>query len=630
MLEKPVRELSLVLATVACTTGLLALLLIAFTPFSKIALLLALLGNFLAIAAAAALIIWYLKAFPSPSKHKKAKPLFERLVYEVSKMFRGYHPAEKLTKLIERELEDGLPRALIFLHPTAYSRFYAVLFLVSLAALMPAGVILLILLRNPLFIAFLLSPLIMVVIPLVEVQIRASSRRSDVEEELPFFLVLAASLQAAGLSLYTSFERLLLWRILPRMRREALMVKRDFDLFSHDPLSALENVANVHPNENFKGILLGYTSVLRSGGDVLLYLNSKVSELLKALSERWRRYAESASTLGEVTIALFLMFPSLLVAMAIAFASSLSLLLLKIYLAAILPLLTLLIAGFIHAYQPKFYDSYDVQRVALYAVFAAVIFALASRYIIPQIHLWLTLTLLILTIPIATEYLRERFEITKTEKALPYFLRDITEMMKIGYDIVQALILLPERRSYNKVFDRLLMHVSQQLELHTPFSTMAKLLRVRSWLCRYVFAVLSEIVDSGGGTPQTLESLTDFVTAVCQEKARVKSTTRVYAILGYIAPAFLVGVMVFMFSILTPSMAAITTLPGAAPVAMPQLLPFEQAVLQQLSFLGQLVVLATALAIGVLIAKITDFSVFALHHAVITLTVVLVAFLVVS
>jgi hypothetical protein len=97
-------------------------------------------------------------------------------------------------------------------------------------------------------------------------------------------------------------------------------VKRDYLFFSHNPLLAIRNIARDHPDENIKTIFLGYTSVLRSGGDMVVYLNSKVAEALnhnRALAAVRR----SASTLGRSPFRLSHV-PSLLIAMSIAFSAT--------------------------------------------------------------------------------------------------------------------------------------------------------------------------------------------------------------------------------------------------------------------------------------------------------------------
>jgi len=529
-----------------------------------------------------------------------------------------------ISRLTEGMMKDEIPRAMVYLHPATYSRFYAAIFLLVLTAALPSGVVLLVLLRNPLAFILVFSPLILLVLPMLEVKIKISNRKSDVGNELPFFLVYAASLQVAGLSLYASLDRLTEWMILPKIKREALVVKRDYLYFSHNPLLALENVAGSHPDENFKTIVLGYTSVLRSGGDLIVYLNSKVSDGLRSIVDKWKKYADSAGTLGEMSLAIFLMFPSLLIAMAIAFASNYSLVLMQVYAYAVLPLLgTVLILG-IHVSQPRFYDSYNINRVVLIVSGAAAAFGLVTWFVLADKVVWLTSTLLIFCVMISAEYIKEHGEVAKVEKALPLFLRDLTEMMKIGYDINQTLIKLPKQRKYNKTFDLFLKRVSEHLEMNLPLKRVSEMMTVRSWLCRYVFFILSEIVDTGGGTPEVLESLTGFVNGVVIEKNKAKNTTRSYTFLGYATPAFLSAIMVFMVNMLLPSSNMLTGVPANVSI-----LP-SASTLALISGTSLLVVVLTAFVVGILIAKIVDMSVYATHHAAIALAISLASFLLIK
>lgn len=535
--------------------------------------------------------------------------------------FMGDQPLIRyVAKALEGSVKDEIPKALMFLNPSVYSKFYSSIFLVTIAAVMPSGIILFLAFQNPLFLLLVLSPFAIVLLPIAEVKIKISNRRSDTGNEFPFFLVYAATIQAAGLSLYSALDRISEWRILPKIKREALVVKRDYMFFSHNPLSAIENVAKEHPDENVKTVFLGYTSVLRSGGDLVVYLNSKVKDGLMSVVEKWRRYAESASTLGEISLSVFLMFPSLLIAMSIAFASNYSVVMMQLYGYLVLPLLGGFMIMGIHVSQPRFYDSYDMKRPLLIAAAGAAAFGISTFLFVKPISYWLASTLLVLSTIIGAEYLRQQSEVSKAEKALPSFLRDVTEMMKIGYDISQALVSLSKQRQYNKAFDRLLKRVAEHLEMNMPLRRVAERMSVRSWLCRYTFFLLSEIVDTGGGTPEVLENLTGFVNSVVQEKSRAKSTTRTYSFLGYATPAFLSAVMVFMANMLFPSLGSMSF--GSTPIAV---LP-NASTLALISDTGMMVVVLTAFVVGLLIGKIVDMSVYATYHSAIALIICFVSF----
>ena len=225
--------------------------------------------------------------------------------------------------------------------------------------------------------------------------------------------------------------------------------------------------------------------------------------------------------------------------------------------------------------------------------------------------------------PIAIEFYREHSEIVKIEKALPYFLRDITEMRKIGYDIVQAITLLPRRRSYNKVFDKVLRHIASQLELNIPFRYAVERTFVRSWLCRFVFFTLSEIVETGGGSPQVLESLTTFINSVYSEKVRVKNTTRTYTVLGYATPLLLTALMVATSQILSYAFGLLTPR-RVEGIATPPALVTE-ATLREVMKAGLLATALTAFAVGMVIAKIVDFSIVSFIHVVICVVLSLIS-----
>ena len=498
-------------------------------------------------------------------------------------------------------VKKNLPKALMFTHPTLYVGRYIFLFFISLVLTTSISLLIYLnVIKNALIFLINIIPFAMLVIPAIEINIKISNRKSDVENELAFFLTYAAILHAAGISLYSAFERIIDRNILPKIEREAKIIRRDYTFFSHNPLDALDNTALNHPSEKFQTIVLGYSSIIRSGGDAVAYLTLKAEDELKELVDRWKRYSEVVGTLGEASMAMFLILPALLLVSSLVFAGPLSILVLQIFAVGLLPLLVFITISAIHTIQPKFYDRYNIVRRLPLAVVPSIPLFILLRLLIPELHNVVAIMLLFSSIPIAVEYLLEHSEIDKVEKALPLFLRDITEMKKIGYDIVQAIRDLAKRRTYNKFFDKILQWISRQLELNVPFKSIVESFRLRSWLGNYVFFVLSEIVDTGGGNPLILENLTNFINSVVSEKRRVKSSTRTYAFLGYMAPVFLSILILVIMQIILPSLQALVGSPMGATVAI---LPSMEA-LNSIIELGLVLVVAVAYSIGLVLSLI--------------------------
>jgi flagellar protein FlaJ len=156
---------------------------------------------------------------------------------------------------------------------------------------------------------------------------------------------------------------------------------------------------------------------------------------------------------------------------------------------------------------------------------------------------------------VSTTQLRE---IGMIEKALPQFVRDITEYKKMGYDIQKALLKITNESTYNSMFDSILQGLARQIRMGLRLSSV-RLERMRSWIGRLTLFLLSEIADSGGGSPASLETLSNFVSDVYRVRKETKSSMRMYEILAYMTPIGLslaISIMVVLMSAFATSSVA--------------------------------------------------------------------------
>jgi flagellar protein FlaJ len=121
------------------------------------------------------------------------------------------------------------------------------------------------------------------VYPELRLRERANQRQEGVEKELPFFSIMVNVLCSAGMPLYSIFEGITGTKIFASMKREALLVRRDVRVFGADPNSTFERIASDHPSKRFSLFLNGYTSKVRSGGDIPAYLTGESGQLLREL-----------------------------------------------------------------------------------------------------------------------------------------------------------------------------------------------------------------------------------------------------------------------------------------------------------------------------------------------------------
>jgi len=410
---------------------------------------------------------------------------------------------------------------------------------------------------HPALIGLSVAPLIPYMLPKIKLRSAVGDRRRAIENELPFFTMMAAILQDAGINLYNAMLSVVGRGIFKQIEGDALIVKRDVEFFFKSPLETLEDLGRAHPNEKMRSFLLGYTSEWRSGGDIVGYLEAKAEDFLNDMAFKWRSYAERAADMGETIISLFFVLPMLIVMSAFIMPAQ-AMVLMTVILTFVVPLVSSLVFGTIHTTQPKTFDS--ISGNALMAVGAG---AAAGAIAMPLgMPLWLCIVaaLAAATTIYGAIVLMQMREVRMAESALPQFLRDMTEYRKMGYDVTQAFLKIAEENTYNPVFDGILAAVSRQMRLGRRMSE--AIVPARSWLTRMCFFLIAQVVESGGGTVRSLELLTNFINRVVRVKAETRSMMRLYQALSLFTPIGLSMTTALMFSLI--SVFAATIAPGAS------------------------------------------------------------------
>jgi|GEM_PF-2039250 len=452
----------------------------------------------------------------------------------------------------------------------------------------------------PLVIALAIIPLMILFYPKIKYTSLRRSRKNLVEEELPFFSLYAAILQSVGQDLYTSFVITIGKNVFKAIENEALLLKRNVELFARSPLEALEELGRNHDSMAFKNFLLGYSSIARSGGDLSRYLETRAEEHFNLLKLKYSAYSRNVGYLVEALIVLLVIVPILVIVSAFILpASTISQLI--IISAVAVPMLTIVFAILLANIQPKMFNTIGLKDLTTLAFLPVAIMSFLFFTII-GLEAWLALAFAAIIPSIINEYFttKHKRQIELMESALPNFLRDVTEYKKIGFHEITAIIRISRENTYNKAFDRLLRTLSSLLEQgYTPTQIM-KAVKIRSWFAGVTFFTLAQIAESGGGNPAVLESITGFVSNVRMTLTEAKSSISIYSILGYTAPvilAFTVVVINEMLGSITPDM-----LKGVGSESFAQLItvtPLFNSIIKTF-------IVTSSIGTGIVIAKAVD------------------------
>ena len=444
------------------------------------------------------------------------------------KLARSIPILNRLAERVEQSIRSDVVKGGMQLDPYAFAAKYSFYSVALAAVFVPVSLVLSVLV-SPTLLALMTIPAVILYTPSLNAKNRASERKTNVRDELPFFALLSSVMQSAGRSLVDAFRGTLGKQILPAMEVEARLLQKSIG-FGKDLGGALDDLASTHPDDSFRHFLYGYTGVLKSGGDVVLYLSDRTREYLASMRFRWQSYAEKVGTIGEMLIIVFVLLPLLLVVGAItmppdmvaeiAFAS-----------VAALPMIALVMYFMVRSVQPRTYDILggDVRLGLIGVVAGAVVSSFTGQP-------WLIVAVsgaagaALYGLPVRAQIR----EVRLTEVALPDFLRSIAEYRKIGYNMRKAVLETAAKTKFNPVFDSILERTAAQMSLGVRLGEVK--VAMRSWLGRMTLFILDQITESGGGTPANIEDLYNFISGYNRLKKEATSSVGIYRMLGYAVP----------------------------------------------------------------------------------------------
>ena len=468
-----------------------------------------------------------------------------------------------------RRLEDDLDAANMKFHPEVY--LSVVIFFVFVTASFPLVTFLIffisngmgvsVILSNPVyFLANLIwtdprlcvvtaaSPFIVLLTGLSIPGLKASDRISGLKNEIPYASIYLSVMASGGLNPYASLLRLKETDLLPRLREEIERIQSIVLSSGCDPVSAMEKAARVIGLKDYKDLLLGYASTLRTGGDVLHYLYAQTHSMFKNMATRVKAMGENMGALMEAyTIVGILGALGLYMMFVIAFSMPEAGLQISpefffTFAFVILPL----ISGFFIYFCDAIQISYPSSSWRIYLIFLGTLpitFFLITQMVLPfyepmfllvpalkeftvfltsklnlgkgcESALGLAFSLIVTTVPVVLldhYYAKEEKGILQ---GITSFLRDLVENRKTGLSPEKCIQIL-STKDYGK-FSKHLRRISSQIGWGIPLREIFEDFKenVGNWLARINMYILIDSIEVGGGTKESLETLAEFSESV--------------------------------------------------------------------------------------------------------------------
>jgi len=423
----------------------------------------------------------------------------------------------------------------------------------------------------PYFLALIAAVPLTFLIMINAPRISSSSRASAIDTELPFVIGYISVLAGGGVSPLATLRRISEIKLFPASAKEAKRILVEVDVFGQDPISAIETVARWNPSRRFSEFLFGYTAILKSGGNFMLYVQSKLRDIMESKANQVKRSADTTGTMAEayltVTVILGMVLYTLYMVQALISYNMGGLYNLYFFSFIIVPLISVAFLWLIDAVQPKWpYVDYRPYRYYIYTVPVAVIF-----FFIPLgLHLYFktAITLIIAASAPAVVAWRTSREKRGLERALPEFIRDVAEGRKTGLSPEVAIERLGERHygTLQRHVKKMGAQLSWGVELSKVVSTFTS--AVGSWITKAIGVLLIEVVDVGGGTIRSFSDMSEFTRNINEMEGERRAALRPFVYITYVA-----GIMVIITTFIMVYLLTAPAVAGMGGSAVPTVDP---------------------------------------------------------
>ncbi|MCD6592435.1 MAG: type II secretion system F family protein [Thaumarchaeota archaeon] len=480
-------------------------------------------------------------------------------------------------------IASKLEAAVIRIYPEAYAATVAGLTLITALVCAPLAFILYLFTGSLYSLLLLLGPLIVLFIGVVYPYSQASSISSVFESEVPYAATYLAVMATGGVPPYTSLKRLARSELMPNLAKIARVADIKVEAAGEDPITAIEEMAKNIPSKEYRDLLLGYVSTLRSGGDVVHFLIRKTETIFQSRTANMRIVGERLGMLMEAYAAAVMMLSLVLYIIYIVsralpseyFTFPAEQFIIFSYL--VMPLIASMFIYLADITQPK-YPLTDKRPfkaflaglpagIAFMILFLIPFFVEPLRYIPPfsltsdlivrfrellglgqgyEASIAMCLSFMVLFAPGAAAWEKYGKENISILRGLTRFLRDLTEARKTGMSPEKCIRILTDRDygGFTKHLRIMSRQIGWGISLRRVYRDFEK--RVYGWLARAGMFILIDSIDVGGGAPETLDTLATFMEDLEEMEREKRATLRPLILIPYLSAVMLVVVIVIL------------------------------------------------------------------------------------
>jgi len=365
--------------------------------------------------------------------------------------------------------------------------------------------------------------------------------KKKIEKELPFFISIVTLLATSGFGPYTIFQKMHDIKLLPTIREESIKILKRVDVLGLDPLAAMMEAKEKNASRPFGEFLAGYVSSIQAGGNVVNYLTSKLNstferygDVEKSSVSTVKALVESFMTMQIVILAVYIIITATSVTGDDLASQSFDATYVVIIFPPIISLMFIILA---HKMDSSKNPELDFKKIIMFGIpSVAIAFTLVLLNLIPDFNaLIIGISLIVASLWPTIKYIKLGTFSHDAEEATPQILLDVAEARKTGIAPEQCIIKACKRKDF-KSFNPVSSSIASKLEWGVPIKKIYESIEssVKNFQVLISFKILFEIISSGGGNVNTLDSLAAIAEKIRNIEKAKREMLKPYIIIGFI------------------------------------------------------------------------------------------------
>ena len=365
-----------------------------------------------------------------------------------------------------------------------------------------------------------------------------------IEKELPYFITIVSLLASSGFGPYTIFQKLKEISLLPTIRAESIKILKRIDMLGIDPLTALYDAKDRPSSRGLGEFLSGYVSAIQSGGNVINYLRSKMESAYERYENVEKQSVEKVNGIVHAWLTMQIVILSIFILVAAIGSNPIggttgdSGSQPPYILLIFAPIMSIIFMKLVQNMTGSNIQELPVKMILKFMiapVLVATVLLLTNAMGSFGVNAYiLGIALIVGSLVPALKFKKIYALNLDAEAATPQILRDITEARKAGMGPEKCIIHACKRKDF-KTFNTVANSVASKLEWGVPLNNMFSALQseIKNFQVLISFRILFEIIASGGGTINSLDSLADTSEKIHNVQKNKRESLKPYVAVGF-------------------------------------------------------------------------------------------------